>query len=74
MENKTTPVNTGKVRIGIYYEPKKRVLSLEETCLQDALLGYRRAQDLSENLTVQRILVGVVAVYAVVSFLFYLAR
>lgn len=74
MNDNNTPVNTGKIKIGIYYEPKKRTLTLEETCLQDALLGHRRASDFSDNLSVGQILTGVIVVYAVVCFLLYVAH
>ena len=72
MKNKVAPVNTGKVRIGIYYEPKKRPLSLEETCLQDALLGYKGERDWP--VSVGLVLTAVFVCYTVASFLFYLAH
>lgn len=72
MKNKITPVNTGKVLIGVYYEPKKRALSLEETCLQDVLLGYKRAS--GWQVSVGAVLATVFVCYVAVSFLFYLAH
>lgn len=40
MQRQATPYNTGKVRIGLAYEPPVRqVLSDDEHRIQDALLG-----------------------------------
>ena len=35
----TTPYDTGKVKIGVYYEPPKPPLEQDELLLQHALLG-----------------------------------
>ncbi len=36
---KVVPFDTGKVKIGVYYEPPKPQLDYDETLLQNALLG-----------------------------------
>lgn len=49
MQQKTPPYNTGKVKIGLTYEPPKRSdISTDESRLQNALLG------LYDNTEVQR--------------------
>jgi hypothetical protein len=37
--SRTTPYDTGKIKIGLYYEPPKPPLEQDELLLQHALLG-----------------------------------
>lgn len=37
--SRVTPYDTGKVKIGLYYEPPKPPLAQDEVILQHALLG-----------------------------------
>lgn len=39
MEKKVTPYDTGKVKIGVYYQPPKFPMEDHELALQDMLLG-----------------------------------
>jgi hypothetical protein len=46
MQPKSTPYNTGKVKIGLAYDPRRvGPLSDEESHLQDALLGLHDNRD-----------------------------
>lgn len=47
MKTRSTPYNTGKVKIGLAFEPRNvRTLTDDESRLQDALLGlYDNRQD-----------------------------
>jgi len=36
---RATPYDTGKIKIGVYYEPPRPVQDEDEIALQDALLG-----------------------------------
>ncbi len=38
-QNNTTPYDTGKIKIGVYYEPPKQQQSNEDLMLQSLLLG-----------------------------------
>ena len=40
---KVTPYDTGKVKIGIYYEPKHNHHNPDQDWVQDVLLGERRS-------------------------------
>lgn len=51
MQPKSTPYNTGKVKIGLAYDPRRvGPLSDEESHIQDALLGLH---DNSEDLRIK---------------------
>jgi hypothetical protein len=39
MEKKVTPYDTGKVKIGVYYQPPRFPMEDHELVLQDMLLG-----------------------------------
>ena len=39
MKEKITPYDTGKVKIGVYYQPPKFTMEDHELVLQDMLLG-----------------------------------
>lgn len=39
MSNKVTPYDTGKVKIGIYYEPKVNYYNPDQDWVQKAILG-----------------------------------
>lgn len=39
MEKKVTPYDTGKVKIGVYYQPPRFPMEDHELALQDMLLG-----------------------------------
>lgn len=62
---RVTPYDTGKIKIGVYYEPPRPPQDEEELALQDALLGgkWRPAASAKTNWQMIALVVGGICVY-----------
>lgn len=62
---RVTPYDTGKIKIGVYYEPPRPQQDEDEIALQDALLGgkWRPAASAKTNWQVIALVAGGLAVY-----------
>lgn len=62
---RVTPYDTGKIKIGVYYEPPRPQQDEEELALQDALLGgkWRPAASAKTNWQMVALAVGGILVY-----------
>lgn len=60
-----TPYDTGKIKIGVYYEPPRPSQDEDELALQDALLGgeWRPAGSAKTNWQMVALVVGGILVY-----------
>lgn len=60
---RVTPYDTGKIKIGVYYEPPRPPQDEEELALQDALLGGRWRPSASAKTNWQMIALAVGGVF-----------
>jgi hypothetical protein len=62
-----TPYDTGKIKIGVYYEPPRPVQDEDEIALQDALLGgkWRPGASAKTNWQVIALVAGGLLVYVI---------
>lgn len=62
---RVTPYDTGKIKIGVYYEPPRPPQDEEELALQDALLGgkWRPSASAKTNWQMIALAVGGVFIY-----------
>jgi len=62
---RVTPYDTGKIKIGVYYEPPRPQQDEDEIALQDALLGgkWRPAASAKTNWQMIALVAGGFAVY-----------
>lgn len=62
---RVTPYDTGKIKIGVYYEPPRPSQDEDELALQDALLGgeWRPAASAKTNWQMVALVVGGILVY-----------
>jgi hypothetical protein len=64
-KSRVTPYDTGKIKIGVYYEPPRPSQDEDELALQDALLGgeWRPAASAKTNWQMVALVVGGILVY-----------
>jgi hypothetical protein len=62
-----TPYDTGKIKIGVYYEPPRPMQDEDEIALQDALLGgkWRPGASAKTNWQVIALVAGGLLVYVI---------
>ena len=62
---RVTPYDTGKIKIGVYYEPPRPPQDEDEIALQDALLGgkWRPAASAKTNWQMVALVAGGVLIY-----------
>lgn len=62
---RVTPYDTGKIKIGVYYEPPRPVQDEDELALQDALLGgeWKPTASAKTNWQMVALVVGGIFVY-----------
>ena len=62
---RATPYDTGKVKIGVYYEPPRPPQDADEIALQDALLGgkWRPAASAKTNWQMVALVAGGILIY-----------
>ena len=62
---RVTPYDTGKIKIGVYYEPPRPTQDEDEIALQDALLGgkWRPAASARTNWQMVALAVGGIIIY-----------
>jgi len=60
-----TPYDTGKIKIGVYYEPPRPAQDEDEIALQDALLGgkWRPAATVKTNWQMVALALGGIIIY-----------
>jgi len=56
--SRATPYDTGKVKIGVYYEPPKPPLEPDELLLQHALLGIAPPKETFFQRLISRLMKG----------------
>ena len=64
---RVTPYDTGKIKIGVYYEPPRPPQDEDEIALQDALLGgdWRPGASAKTNWQVIALVAGGLLVYVI---------
>jgi hypothetical protein len=62
---RVTPYDTGKIKIGVYYEPPRPMQDEDELALQDALLGgeWKPAASAKTNWQMVALVVGGIFIY-----------